>query len=244
LNNIQTIEGLSFNAWPSLQTLLFDGWVIRLANGYTKRANSVNPIYDSTIDTEKKIDYCEQLFRSRNIPVVFKMTGAVFPANLDLILEKRGYKIESRTSLQTMEIVDWPVVSEIDLCEAFSEDWLAGFCAANNIQESNNSTIRQMLENIIPKKCFATFRREGQGIAYGLGVTQNEYIGFYDIVTVVKYRNQGIGKQLMSGLLAWGFRNQARKAYLQVMLDNAPAWHLYAQLGFQETYQYWYRIKK
>ena len=34
---IRQMEERSMNAWPSLQTILDDGWVIRLANGYTKR---------------------------------------------------------------------------------------------------------------------------------------------------------------------------------------------------------------
>lgn len=38
---IRYIEELSMNAWPSLQTIMYDGWVIILADGYTKRANSV-----------------------------------------------------------------------------------------------------------------------------------------------------------------------------------------------------------
>ncbi len=35
------LEELSMNALPSLQTILFDGWVIRFANGYFNRANSM-----------------------------------------------------------------------------------------------------------------------------------------------------------------------------------------------------------
>ncbi len=52
---IRTIEELSINALPALQTMLVDGWVLRFANGYTKRANSIHPLYASTGDAREKI---------------------------------------------------------------------------------------------------------------------------------------------------------------------------------------------
>ena len=42
---IRYLEELSLNALPSLENIFLDGWVVRFANGYTKRANSVNPLY-------------------------------------------------------------------------------------------------------------------------------------------------------------------------------------------------------
>jgi N-acetylglutamate synthase len=80
---IATIEELSLNAWPSLQTMLYDGWVIRSANGYTKRANSVNPLYASNIDIEEKLPFCERLYREKSLSTVFKLTPTVHPYDLD-----------------------------------------------------------------------------------------------------------------------------------------------------------------
>ena len=67
------IEELTMNAWPSLQTILLDGWIIRMANGYTKRANSVNPIYSYRNKLDDNIKYCENVYRNNNLPVVFKL---------------------------------------------------------------------------------------------------------------------------------------------------------------------------
>lgn len=45
MNEIVLYEELSMNAHPAIKTHVYDGWLLRFANGYTNRANSVNMIY-------------------------------------------------------------------------------------------------------------------------------------------------------------------------------------------------------
>lgn len=59
-NLIKELEEIAMNAFPAIQTELYDGWILRYSNGYTFRGNSVNPIYDSNKDIEYKIDECER----------------------------------------------------------------------------------------------------------------------------------------------------------------------------------------
>ena len=93
---IRHIEELALNAWPALQTLLLDGWVVRFANGYTRRANSVNPLYASEQDTDAKLRACEQFYRDRGLKVVFKMTAASQPDGLDALLAARATRSTRR----------------------------------------------------------------------------------------------------------------------------------------------------
>src|ERR1051325_10972334 len=181
---ITTIEELSLNAWASLQTLLYDGWVIRFANGYTKRANSVNPLYSSNIDIGEKLSFCESLYREQSLPTVFKLTAAVHPHDLDDRLDKRGYKKDSPTSVQTvdLEISDLQVSSTAELQESLSDDWLWNFCAMSAVSDAHRNTLREILTNIIPRHCFVALTSNGRVVACGLGVLQSGYIGLFDIV--------------------------------------------------------------
>ena len=242
---ITILEELSLNAWPALQTVMYDGWVLRFANGYTKRANSVNPVYASTIAVDEKIRYCEKIYQAKNLPMVFKITSAVYPSDLDDKLSSRGYQKNSPTSVQVMDLesVYVEVTQGIKLNDTLSAEWLDNFCRMSTVNESNRATLRQILNNIIPQHCFAMLKSEEKVIACGLGVLQSGHIGLFDIVTDGDFRKRSYGQKLVRSILAWGQQNGAQKAYLQVMLNNAPALQLYSKIGFMEKYQYWYRIK-
>ena len=58
---IQTIEEICLNTWSSLQQILYDGWILRFANSYTKRANSINPLYKASKNVYEKVARYEQI---------------------------------------------------------------------------------------------------------------------------------------------------------------------------------------
>ncbi|MDY8022034.1 hypothetical protein [Paenibacillus polymyxa] len=98
------IEELSLNHWQPLSTLLYDGWVLRFADGYTKRANSINPIHYSTCNLNEKIEECEKIYSAVNLPTTYKITPFVHPINIDGTLEEKGYSLIDTTNVQTLEL--------------------------------------------------------------------------------------------------------------------------------------------
>ena len=242
---IVRIEELSLNAWPSLQTMSYDGWMLRFANGYTKRANSVNPLYSSSSDIDEKIDFCEYVYQKKNLSTVFKMTASVQPRDLDEKLHAKGYQIDSPTSVQTIDLnaMNLPRIAGAEFRDDLSEAWLENYCRMNAVPIVHLKTLQKILMNIIPNHCFVSITSNDRIVACGLGVLQSGYIGLFDIVTDRDFRNRGYGEQIVNSILDWGKQNRAHTSYLQVMLNNVPALHLYSKLGFIEQYQYWYRIK-
>ncbi len=246
---IRLVEELALNAWPSLQTIHYDGWLLRFADGYTRRANSVNPLYSSCIDPIVKIPYCEEVYTARRQDVVFKMTSAVLPEDLDATLAARGYGEAARTSVQTLDLasIDQARTQDVSVTSDLAGDWIAAFCRLNNVDDRHVPTMTRMLNNIVPTRGFMALRQDdqpdGEIIAVGLAVIERGYVGLFDIVTAPHLRNRGLGTRLVLGLLDWGRANGANHAYLQVMHSNAPALHLYARLGFNAIYSYWYRVK-
>lgn len=250
VESVTYIEELSMNAWPSLQTMLYDGWILRFSGGYTKRANSVNPLYESKYEVNKKISECEKLYSGKNIETTFKMTSASCPKDLDVILSERGYQYQAETLLQVLELKQRGIIEAapdqtLSLSEDVTDEWLSSFCEMNAISESKKQIARQMLENTVPPKRMASISdANGKIIACGLAVLQGDYVGLFDIVIHNEYRRRGLARQLTNSLLNWGKQNGAKRAYLQVVASNEPALNLYRGLGFAEKYRYWFRVKK
>src|SRR5690606_29146728 len=118
-------------ALPALETRYVDGWLLRFAEGYTRRANSIQPLYASGTSTvDHNIDLCESLYFSRKMNVYFKMTDAACPEPLDMILEERGYIRQAATSVQTLPLASiTPQETNRAVIEtSLTHEWAADYC--------------------------------------------------------------------------------------------------------------------
>jgi ribosomal protein S18 acetylase RimI-like enzyme len=245
--DITTLEAYTLRAWPTLETEDYDGWTLRFANGYTGRANSVYPLYASTVDLDTKLDYCEAFYRARGLNASFKLTAASCPPELDAELAQRGYARQSDTGVMALDLstasLPEPTVP-VQLDDHAEDAWIDAYCAFNPAQVKHRATIGKLLAKIEPRRHFASVRLNGETAAIGLAVHDGEYVGLFDIAVRAEARRQGIGRALVSALLRQAQADGAAIGYLQVVAGNTPAISLYQQLGFQSLYPYWYRIKQ
>ena len=243
---IQKIEKISMNAWPAFETQEYDGWVLRFADGVTKRSNSVNPLYGSTIDIKDKIEYCEELYDSRNIPICFKITKDSYPKELDMLLSKIGYVSIATTSVQVINLkhLGFKTDKNVSVKDEIDNMWMEYSMKMNEIDESKRLPISRIIDHISLKKGLFTLKKDGDVIGCGLGVLEGKYVGLFDIVIDKKHRDRGFGKLLVENILKWGKFNGVEQGYLQVLTDNEPAKRVYSRIGFREIYKYWYKIKQ
>lgn len=243
---IRTIEEISLNAWPSLQQILYDGWILRFADGHTKRANSVNPIYLGNKNIYEKIPRCEQIYLNKNLRPVFRITPLAYPENLDGILADAGFEEKDVSSVQVRDLVslETQATSSVEIWTEVSQEWLDNLVHFGAIPAQEWELLIGILLNIATEKCFALLLKDNQVVSCGLGVLENQYIGLFEIITVPNKRRRGFGRELILNIIDWGKKKGATKAYLQVVMNNEPALNLYSNLGFEEIYQYFYRIKE
>ena len=254
-------EKLSFNTHPCLEEELYDGWLLRFAEGYTKRANSVSVVAESTLAYEDKITYCEEQYAEHNLPVVFKI--APMAAELDSVLEDRGYAAVDKTNVMTVDLEKkgksspksngdnkskGTVASDsgdvwVTIEEKFTESWQYYYFTFNKVSPSAVPTAKKIQAKITNPVLCATVYVDKKAVACGLGVTEQGCVGLLDIVVKEEYRGCGFGKVLCQALLEKAKEKGATTGYLQVVDSNEVAKKLYESLGFEDVYSYWYRVK-
>lgn len=242
-----SIEEYSLNAWPALQTLVYDGWLLRFADGYTKRSNSVNAIYSRDEDhLERKIGKCEELYAKPGLPTVFKITP-FGPPSLDQALEARGYTLVDPSCNMLLEDLDAsakPLLTDVEVFASPTPAWLETLAKLNpKLSEHQlNVTSKMFSGSLLQTGCFTLY--EGAfPVACGIGVIEDRMVGLFDIVTSEQHRNRGYGEQLIRNILKWAKDNGATQSYLQVLQHHPPAHRLYEKLGYRQIYSYWYRTK-
>lgn len=251
-------EQLSFNTHPCLTEEVCDGWLLRFAKGYTKRANSVNVVGKSTMSLADKIKYCEEKYKEQNLPVVFKITP--ISAELDELLEAEGYSSVDKTNVMTVDLTKQEkdttkrneckssVVSgtgevSVTIEGKFTESWQYYYFTFNKVSTAAIPTAKKIQAKITNPVLCATVYLNKKAVACGLGVMEQGCVGLLDIVVKEEYRGCGFGKVLCQALLEKAKASGATIGYLQVVDSNAVAKSLYKSLGFEQQYSYWYRVK-
>lgn len=242
---IRSIEEILITDWPSFEQVLMDGWVLRFAAGYTFRSNSVQTIYPGSEDVAEKIRRCEDLYSDRGLPAAFKILPIVQPPNLDLILESRGYRVHTPTSVQVLDVLPGRSVCSGDegVRSLPLSEWLGAFSVISTISDEGKQFHAGIVQRIPFPICTLLIDCDGQPAACGLGVLHGDCLDIYDICTAPSMRRMGLGTRIMQGLLGWASDAGATRACLGVVEANAPAIGLYGKLGFRHLYSYWYRIR-
>ena len=236
------LERIAMRAWPCFETIEYDGWVLRFADGYTKRANSVNPHFGSSLPLAEKIATCERVYAERSLPTVFRLTGFSEPADLDEALGDAGYT----TFDQTLVLVGRPGRIQIEgrsgVRRVEINAWLHGFDRLKPLEPDRRDAHHRIVATSEGRPFYATIEDAGVPIACGLGLLVDDAVGLFDLQVDASHRRRGHATAIVEAILDWAVVEGAKTAYLQVHRRNDAARALYRGFGFGTAYPYWYRI--
>jgi len=237
------LESRLLNAWPSFDYQAYDGWILRLADGYSKRANSATPFLPGATLDDELIDYMIARFVEANVRPTFRLNGIEAP-EVDERLKLRGFKEIEPTQVLVVPVAngDCEADPEIALEPHASKRWVRDAAASYGGDKADDAILMQIVSRIRAKAAFATLSLDEKPVAWGFAVVERGYVGLYDIVVAPDLRGIGLGRRVVSSLMAWGCREGAHSAYLQVREENEVALSLYKALGFETAYRYTHRV--
>lgn len=237
---------IAADTWPAIENWLYDGWVLRFARSYTRRANSITPLAPGRQPLAAKIDACEAAYDARHIPPVFCLPSTVDIGALDQTLAERGYGKADKTSIRVMTLTDvLPAAgAELEISPTLTDAWLDPVAAWNGLDKRRRAGFAAIAGGIREPAAFALLRAGTAPVAAGIAVRQQDLVCFHAVITAPEARRRGHARVLMVELLRWARAAGATTAWLQVVKSNAPALRLYNELGFdREIYRYHYRAR-
>ena len=237
--DLRRLEELSLNSSAPPAQLLYDGWLVRLSPGKAKRARSVNAVYPSTLDLDRKIAYCERLYEEADLPMLFRITPFSQPPGLERSLEDRGYTRLETTAVEAAPLERAPASGGAHVMEL--GPWIDAVAELRGSPMAHRDAHLARLERMPLRKCAVALEEGGRIVATGLTVIEDGAAGLFDIVTREDARRRGHARRVVATLLHLAHGLGARHSYLQVESENVAARPLYRDFGFSERYQYWYR---
>jgi ribosomal protein S18 acetylase RimI-like enzyme len=232
-SEILELERLLAETWPAPETAELGGWVLRYAEGFSRRANSALALTAPPGGLEPALEAVETWYDARDARPLVSLAGPV-TKRLDEELAERGWEAEGGAVVMTK-----PLEGVVYEGEAVVVDE-PGAAMLEQVGRGTPEIAARILGSG-PGRGYAEIRRGSELAARGRGAIAGDIVAITSIGTLPAFRRQGLGTEVLNALEAWGHANGARRAALQVETDNEAAIAMYARLGDAERYRYWYR---
>lgn len=230
------LDRLAADAWPALEQVERDGWVLRASYGVTKRANSALPRDVDLAALDDVLPRITSFYAERELPAL-AMVGD--PA-LDAELDARGWRREAETV-----VLAGPTPrggAGVDVDDAPTTAWLDCWWAVDGRGgDAELDVARRILAAVEAPVGYARVQVDGEVVAVGRGVTQEGWLGVFGMAVLPHARRRGLATAVLRALGDWAAQHGACSTYLQVHSANDAALRLYDSVGLAPASRYAYR---
>lgn len=236
------IELLAHRTWPSREEERRGDWLLRAADGFTRRANSCLAIGDPGAPLDQAVDRVESWYRSRDLEPCIKIAPGAADG-LDSLLESRGWSVATPSLVLFRKLGQdlTKLPPEVSVSAIPDSDWLRTVSLWDN-ESPDKSRRHAELAMRVHSGGFMRWTTTEGILAVGLVSMDGMDSFLYDVVVHPERRGRGIGRAFCNAAMSWAAQCGTRTMALQVLESNLAARHLYASLGFAEHHPYHYRV--
>lgn len=241
--SVKMLEQAGFASWPATQVVDDGTWQIRLAPALPyKRTNSINCL-DRTDgkEAERRLASAIECFDAAGVKPTLRSTPLTPPELIEASSTKDWSRPYSESLVLTAHLQSDFNSGAFDVFDEPVPEWIANYKTLTMDRDINGTAITTTLNAIKKPVRFFQIASPDQCLGVAVSVVQGTLVGLFGLAVAKPARRTGLGRALSHAALAWGAKQGASTAWLQVEADNRPARQLYQALGFTERYRYAYR---
>jgi ribosomal protein S18 acetylase RimI-like enzyme len=246
--SIEDLEHAAAAGWRACEEDWLGGWLLRAADGFTGRANSVLAASDPGLALAAAIGKVRSWYAERALPPMIAVPyppGQPSASRLDRVLADLGWPVRADAGIvmtADADVVaaqaDAAGLAEVEIDAEPDAAWLARY----HYRGQQLPPVAIKLLTSAPWQAFASVRSGGETVAIGRVAHAGDWAGLTAVEVDPRFRRQGLGIAVTRVLAATAAQHGASNIYLQVTDGNAGARALYRRLGFADHHGYHYRV--
>jgi N-acetylglutamate synthase len=253
MTSITDLQDVMSVHWRAPVTARLGGWLLRAAEGFTGRANSVLPLGAPSCDLPEALRRVVTWYADRGLPATAALAGPTpggapdddGPAAAALAACRRadwrvvpdGSALVLTAPTATLRgIVALPPRLRLTLADDPDPGWLASY----RYRGQDLPPVAVPLLVSAPAQTFVSIRDERRTVAVARGSIGAGWAGLTAVQVDPQARRLGLGTALLAAVADWAWRAGAASTWLQVAESNVAAQRLYAGAGFEPHHRYDY----